>query len=618
MSKSMTQSEDGSRATSPSVEARVRAFQVSLLFERSRVPIATGVAFSLLVSWFSWRHISHTVVLTWLGLKLASAAARGVVQLAYAQRDPSADVTPLERAYLVALAFDGAVWGLVGTWLVREEDAISVSTALAALVGVSAIGSHVFSAHGLAYACFTLPILVPTAAYHFVQSGDINAVGAIAVLGYLAQSAADVRRSVQTTRELARLRYELDVVAEARAKALDEAERSGRARADALAIAEASNAAKSRFLATMSHEMRTPLNGVLGALQILERRVTSPEDGALVDLAASSGQHLLGLIDDVLDFAELDNASMRFEDAPFDLRAVLDDVVRLVGGERRPGDVTIRVEPSALTHAWTTGDASRCRQIVTHLVRNGAKFSANGVVETSLRREEGRLVVAVRDDGIGIEPDELPRIFEPFHQADESLGRRFEGAGLGLALARELARAMGGDVICARSTPGAGSTFELSLPDRAPPPSFSAPRTTLPPRRAGERPRVLLVDDNELNALLGKRILEELGAEPIIRTGGEDGARAAIELRPDLVFMDIQMPDVDGVEATRRIREHEARAGLSRAPIVALTAHAQSGDRARFLAAGMDEYIPKPYRLADIAAALARFTEPRAQEEPET
>lgn len=584
------------RPNTQSVEARVRALQTTLLFERSLVPIGTGIAFALLAASFAWQHISHTVTATWFGLKLLTAALRLAVQLAYRRRERSAPTAPIERAYLCALALDGAVWGLIGTWLVRPDNPVSVTAALALLVGVSAVGSHVFSAHGRAYACFTLPILLPTALYHLLRSGEMNVIGAVAVLGYLAQSAMDVRRSMASMRELTRLRYENELIAEARAYALS--------------LAEKSNDAKGRFLATMSHEMRTPLNGVLGALQLLERKRNGAEDAALLDLAEGSGRQLLRLIDDVLDFAELEADSLTLDDRPFDVRSVIDEALAFAMNTRPHKDVRANFDEGSLSAAWTMGDPSRCRQIVSNLVQNAKKFSAGGVVDVKLTEREGTFVVSVSDDGIGIEPEALERIFAPFEQVDASLGRKFEGAGLGLAISRALARAMEGDVICTRSTPGHGSTFELRLPKRPLPETFTIPRTSSPPQRDRAVTRVLLVDDNELNALLGRRILEELGIEPIIRMGGADAVSATFDTNPDLIFLDIQMPEVDGIEATRQIRERELKEGLRRTPIVALTAHAQSNDRTRFLALGMDEYIPKPYRLADIAAAVSRFVGP--------
>lgn len=589
----------------------MRSLEVTLLFERSFAPIFSGVAFALLVTYFAWSHISHTVVGTWLAIKLGTGLVRAAIHIAYQRRPLGSDTRGYERAYLASLVLDGAVWGLIGTWLVRPDNAVSVAVALATLVGISAVGSHVFAAHGLGYACFTLPILIPTAAFHAMHSGNVNNVGAVAILGYLAQSALDVRRSVRTTRELARLRYEVDVIADARARALLEAERSAEERESALAVARASNDAKSRFLATMSHEMRTPLNGVLGALQLLERRVASKEDASLVNLAESSGRHLLSLIDDVLGFAELESESVRLEERPFDIRVVVDEVVAFASRGLREG-VVVRVADGSLRRGFTMGDPSRCRQVLSNLVQNGAKFSARGAVDVTLRATETDFVVSVRDDGIGIDAATLPHIFDPFQQADDSLGRRFEGVGLGLPIARELARAMGGDVVCAQSSPGKGSTFELRLPRKALPDSFELPPASTPPPRSARRARVMLVDDNELNALLGHRILEELGVEPIIRMGGAEAVLAVFETKPDMVFMDIQMPGVDGVEATRRIRLREGAEGKRRVPIVALTAH---DDRARFLAAGMDDYIGKPYRLADIAAAVARFAGPVGTED---
>jgi CheY-like chemotaxis protein len=253
-----------------------------------------------------------------------------------------------------------------------------------------------------------------------------------------------------------------------------------------------------------------------------------------------------------------------------------------------------------------TGDPARVRQVLINLIGNAVKFTERGAVDVTAVVTGDRLRFAVRDTGIGISPEDAGRIFDPFQQADSSFSRRFAGTGLGLTISRELARAMGGDLRC-DSTPGQGSTFTFEIPWQpcdAPAAEVAGAEASAPVALAG---RVLLADDNPVNVLVAKGMLQRLGLETTVVTDGAQAVASYLAEVPAIVLMDCHMPEMDGFEATRRIREAEAERGWPRVPIVAVTANAFRDDRDRSLAAGMDDHLAKPFRLEDLRERIAPF-----------
>jgi len=255
---------------------------------------------------------------------------------------------------------------------------------------------------------------------------------------------------------------------------------------------------------------------------------------------------------------------------------------------------------------WVQGDPARVRQVLINLIGNAVKFTEQGGVDVTATVNGGRLRFAVRDTGIGISAEDAARIFDPFQQADSSFSRRFAGTGLGLTISRELARAMGGDLSC-DSTPGKGSVFTFEVPWQP----CDAPAAVVAPADAPAQTklagRVLLADDNPVNVLVAKGMLQRLGLEITVVTDGAQAVASYVEDVPAIVLMDCHMPQMDGFEATRRIREEEAARGWPRIPIVAVTANAFRDDRERSLAAGMDDHLAKPFRLEDLRERIAPF-----------
>jgi PAS domain S-box-containing protein len=383
---------------------------------------------------------------------------------------------------------------------------------------------------------------------------------------------------------------------------LDQRRRREDALAAALEQAEGASRAKGAFLATMSHEIRTPLNGLVGMLDLLRSEPLPAAAQTKVGIAARSADALLGVLNDILDWSRIEAGRLELVPAPFDLHEVLRDAGDLFRSRLDSG-VGLAVELAEDLPRVVSGDAQRVRQILLNLVGNAVKFTHQGMIRIVGTAGPEGVRITVHDTGIGIPADRLAMLFEPFTQADASTTRRYGGSGLGLAIVRSLAGMMGG-TCRAESRPGAGSVFSVDLPLPA------ADQERPAGADAGDLPRrglrVLLAEDHPVNQRVAAGMLDRLGAEVVLAADGRAAVAAVAAGAPfDIVLMDCHMPDMDGFAATRAIRAAEAPG--RRLPVVALTADALPADRERCLAAGMDEHLSKPVRIAELARVLVRW-----------
>jgi signal transduction histidine kinase/ActR/RegA family two-component response regulator len=370
--------------------------------------------------------------------------------------------------------------------------------------------------------------------------------------------------------------------------------------------------AKSDFLARMSHEIRTPMNGVLGAAELLALTELDADQRELAATIQGSGSMLLSIIDDILDLSKLEAGMLRIAPVPTDVRRVALDVVALLLPRARGRGIELAGRSAAGLPACVSLDPTRLRQILVNLVGNAIKFTESGSVtlsaDASVDAAGGALLrFEVADTGVGIAPERLESIFESFVQADDSIGRRFGGTGLGLSISRQLARLMGGRIEVA-SQVGVGTRFTLTVPA----PVLAAPAANAAPAagHAAARwdARVLIVEDNPVNLLVARRLIERTGCRVSSAANGEE-CLEKLALEPcDLIFMDCRMPVMDGFEATRRIRATEPPG--RRLPIVALTASAFPGDVEACRAAGMDDFVAKPFVFEQLTGALLRWLGP--------
>ncbi|MEE3623308.1 ATP-binding protein [Nitrospirillum sp. BR 11752] len=416
----------------------------------------------------------------------------------------------------------------------------------------------------------------------------------------LISAARDITRRVRQEEELRAARDTLTVAA----AELEQARR----------VAEDANVAKSVFLTATSHEIRTPLNGIIGAIQLLAAEPLAPLQRDLAAIIRDSAQTLLLLVDDLLDLSKLEAGRVELVETEFQLAAVVTEAARLMEGQARAKGLalTTRIAPEAA--APFRGDARRLRQVLLNLLGNAVKFTDRGEVQVmaevvDAHGQDAHVVLTVRDTGIGMTADQQARLFNRFVQGDDGIAQRYGGSGLGLSICRELVTLMGG-TITLHSAPGQGSAFVIDLtlprlPVQAADPAPDSGSPAVPKRGAGRR--VLVVEDNSINARITEMMLRTEGYTVLLASDGAAGAAIALGDPPvDLVLMDIQMAGLDGLEATRRIRAGEPPG--RRVPVIAMTANAMVGMREEYLAAGMDDYVSKPFDQNRFLDLVARWT----------
>ena len=578
-------------ADAPSAQGRARIAQqiaderVAIVYSLTETPVIAGCVFAGLVCFFLWPYRPAWVMLAWMSCKLVFGALR-VIDTRRFERSTARNeqIDYWRYRSLVLLALDGLVWGSMGLLFLPEEAPGIRAVMLASLIGIAGVGEFSYAGDARGCLMLLLAVLLPCAVSQALRNTPDGWLASLGLGVYFAMMWLEATRSESRITEMLRLRFENACIAE-----------------------EHASAAKSRFLATVSHEMRTPLNGIMGMTQLLQRSALTAEQRAQLDIIHNSSDHLQTVIGDLLDLSRIEFGKLPLDERPF----LLEDTVRDVSGllqavaHDKGLAYTVGFEPGL--PAWVVGDASRIKQVLHNLLGNAIKFTSHGEVSLRVSRDDVRLVFRVNDSGDGVRPEMRERIFDAFEQGPAATVQGRVGTGLGLTISRRLARAMRGDVVC-EPPAGRGASFVFTMPCRTP----DAPPLPARPDSEGERitlrGRVLVVDDNPVNALVASAMLQRVGLSVDV---AEDGDTALERMRAggiDIVLMDCHLPLLDGWEATRRWRESEARSG-QHLPIIALTASAVVGDRDRCLDAGMDDYISKPVKMDELISVVTQHLE---------
>ena len=550
----------------------------------------------------AWLLLSGSVSFRWpqpvagnaLGAALLVATlSRGVLALWWRRGGPAHPRRWLQWFRLVSAASGASVGALAGLLLFDGGLAGASVLALAIVAAFGSASIFAFAPDRLIGAAFVLLLNAPVFISLVVRGGRLEWSTAIADAVFVAYCLSLGRTLHADFHQRLRSEYML------RQKTIAlEASREA---------AEAANQAKSEFVANMSHEVRTPLNGVLGTAELLLRTRLGEQQRRYVETLRASADVLLHTVNSVLDFSKLEAGKLILEEVTFDLHEAAQDVVAIHRSEADRKGLELSLQLDSSLPRYVVGDRTRLRQALSNLVANAVKFTHQGSVRAGVRWLDPHCRFEVRDTGIGVDPTDHERLFDVFAQADSSTTRRFGGTGLGLAIVKNIAAAMDGEVGF-ESRPGAGSLFWFTATLS---PSATGPIEEETELRPQTPAKILLVEDNATNLEVQRAFLEVLGHDVVVATNGLEAVDVFEHTSFELVLMDCQMPTMDGFEATRRIRRLER--GDSRTVIIALTASILAADRQKCLAAGMDDHLGKPIALKDLAAKVEAWLGRKAE-----
>jgi signal transduction histidine kinase len=595
------------RATPAAIERQIDFERISTLYGLAQNTLIGGIVYAVLMVLMLRPHFSLPVILAWFGFKVGVAVFR-LIDGRLFRRDEQRAARPSywKHRFFFSVIADSLGWGVTAVIFMPTPDPVTNGVLVAGTVGVASAGVLSLGSHRVASGAALMLVLGPLIEQQALAGTTIEHVTAAALLVYGAVLFHESQSAHRRFTASMRLRLENAAIAEERHRAL--------------VYAEHSNAAKTRFLASVSHELRTPLNGIIGMTQLLAVEPLSPLQRQRLEVLRNSAEHLVTVIGDLLDLSRIEFDRIELNPQPTLIVQAVRDVTDLLQPVAEERGLVFEVGFDSKLPAAALMDASRVKQVLHNLIGNALKFTATGQIRIAVVMANGLLRFQVSDTGEGIPPEAMERIFDAFEQAPSTTAPQRSGAGLGLTISRRLARAMGGDVQC-RSTPGIGTTFDFSVAYRATP-RIPQPRASVAdevaaaviaeatdaPARPG---RVLVVEDNDVNALVVRGMLEQMGIETELAINGQRALASMGRNAFDLVLMDCQMPVLDGWEATRIWRARESRLRHdSHLPIVALTASAVAGERERCLAAGMDDYLSKPFTREALGAVVDRYLPP--------
>lgn len=592
-----------SNPASPEMIARVDQAREQAMHELLPNAMLFSMICTLGTSLVLQHRVNHPGLEVWMVARMLLGSARYAYSAWFLLKGNSQPGRTL-AIYRLLTALDGLSWSFLA-WGLTPLDQLDVAVVtISVIIGVATLGTFILHVDWPSVAGFVSAMMLPNLFFALARHDDLGVYCSVAMFGTWVILLSEGRRSNRRVKELLALRFQSEQVAQFRE--------------DALQQAKALSEAKSRFVATMSHEMRTPLHGILGLTRQLRARERDTQSLRQLDLIKGSGEHLVNVINDILDFSSIEAGKLPIHAQPFNLRTLLQEMVETsrVNAQERGLSLYATLD---IGHEFDVfGDPVRLRQILHNLLGNGIKFTQQGFVKISAQHDplNGQLSVQVQDSGVGIPPADVARVFEAFHQAEGTYQRRFGGTGLGLTISRDLCRAMGGELHCV-SEVGKGSVFSFSLPlpvhqedaalqagapDAQPVDEIAEAQHMF--KEAA--PHVLLVEDNPVNAMIAEAELKTLGVDVTVIDNGQAAVDWLAHEQADLVLMDCEMPEMDGFEATRLIRAQESQQQKPPVRIIALTANGKDVYADRCRKAGMNDHLAKPFRPIDLARALKR------------